>query len=822
MAEINPQTKLGGQTYPFLKRYQDWRIETFSPDSPDSLGEIIGKTDMSLRTVKDKVSDIYVMNRDGSIKTPEQLLSELKLEVSLKKGPFVLSKRLSRIFRPYFVSSFLKKVDIVRDPQMDTKLWDGAGLISRKLLLRLARYVKVDNPSRKKQIINELKHAKRVEFTFVSDVGQEKGHAYVVEDLEHDAILPLDIKTEVRLTSGETFVGIVPVHSRDYMNLDVQSHVNLHPFFKQEDLEEWLKYEADMFLMGLEIGSMDEILKRIDEVQETSGWFVKEYFASGGESMWFAGIIRSIAMQHANKIIHTNREHFRLPVPGGRYYLFSASVGQRIVPRGQIEIDPSSASAYVSDEDYPEIARILGGADQDDALWVFPFVDYDGKKRVLIWRSPNQLGEYFLLEPSDKSYTIPWAYPSGYLVWPEADSRKLPPRIDTMKTVYEDRIHRVYAKEEPYSIAAMNRGIYQMVANAGGLGMTCNVLMVSKATTGTIPDVLPARLEEIIDASQKTGDDLSEVKSWVMDYARRLVVRHTEIPSILVHRIQNLVGEKLAETIKTTEGHWLDHIVDMTRNHLIDYQEQMHRLMNKAIPPTEVLQAGSEYVQLAASIRNDYTRFVDKQLSANGKLTEEDFDQMREIVEGHLSRYDEEMQEFVLAGMVNRIYLSHRTGQISDGILWLLGKKDGDVRLPGVADKTLSMLRRVGVLSMLVDSPQGVMTYSRRPLVTNGEHVKINAVWFTEALRKRHYQRQADVPKEEANELKELVRKAAETGRYNQKFRVRTNADGRKVVLEDSGEIFGFVQRGHEAKVGETIEIQTATADDGNLFAIVV
>ena len=65
---------------------------------------------------------------------------------------------------------------------------------------------------------------------------------------------------------------------------------------------------------------------------------------------------------------------------------------------------------WVSLPDSPKemgIAGILGGADNDDALWVHPFTDKDGEQKVLAWRSPNQVGEYVVLRPTLDSHTLP-------------------------------------------------------------------------------------------------------------------------------------------------------------------------------------------------------------------------------------------------------------------------------------------------------------------------------------------------------------------------------------------------------------------------------
>jgi hypothetical protein len=68
---------------------------------------------------------------------------------------------------------------------------------------------------------------------------------------------------------------------------------------------------------------------------------------------------------------------------------------------------PSSAEAGEG------IAGILGGADNDDALRLHPFTDHDGERKVLAWRSLNQVGEYVVLKPTPDSRALPWTAAAG-------------------------------------------------------------------------------------------------------------------------------------------------------------------------------------------------------------------------------------------------------------------------------------------------------------------------------------------------------------------------------------------------------------------------
>jgi hypothetical protein len=97
-----------GATFPFLEQTERaWRIltrpvdETADPHPAHTFGLDIP----TLRWVNgNQVSDLYV---DGL--TTEQFLEATGLKLDMHKGGFVLSKRISRIMRPHFVSNFFDR-----------------------------------------------------------------------------------------------------------------------------------------------------------------------------------------------------------------------------------------------------------------------------------------------------------------------------------------------------------------------------------------------------------------------------------------------------------------------------------------------------------------------------------------------------------------------------------------------------------------------------------------------------------------------------------------------------------------------------------------
>jgi hypothetical protein len=534
---ITPSTPMGGAIYPFLNSTgRAWSIVSYLLDRPPSYPypQTFGLGEPTLRYVKDgKIEDVFV---DGM--TTADFMAKTGLALNMDKGGFVLSKRLSRIMRPYFVSgTFLSSSINVKYMELDDiqkKIWDGAGLISRSMVERLMIPPDV-SPAKRAALMEEIKTCRRVEFTLMTERGQDKGHALVCDNLEQDFVLPKDTKKEVRLTDGSAWVGVNFVHAHDEMRMDIQSLINLYPFLDEEKYAGWLADEGKLFVQAVESGRVDKAMSRIDSyttLADLEAWHMREYFASGGQALWSASITRNLMNQHLKRLNETTLEKMRLPIPGGCYYVLPIGVGQAAgvkhsIPRGEVRIDAKYATAWVNDEDWIEMADsptgqgirdILGGADNDDALWVHPFTDYDGGRRMLCWRSPNQAGEYVVLTPTKESRELAWKTAEGAITFPPGDSRLLFPRTDPVDRAYLGLIDPESAtglgKGNPYSIAVMGETIERAKANAGGLGMYCNLLMLTKALYGGLPKHPPAPLEDFIDSAVKTGADVSKGREW--------------------------------------------------------------------------------------------------------------------------------------------------------------------------------------------------------------------------------------------------------------------------------------------------------------------
>jgi hypothetical protein len=470
--------------YPFLANLSDWfitsrHIKAFTLESlrkifkgnynytslPEPCSDIgLSGFQCTLIWVKDsKVLSLY------SKYSTAEFLHMTGLNLSLANGPGLLSKRISRIFRPFRYHSFFSPGDIdIVFSDLDEDLYDGLGFVSKSFI---------------SNHFPDLLEYGRFEVTLMHEHGQEKGHVLIDENLSSDFLFPLSgRKVEVSLTD-KILVGLEPVKGKDHMRLDIQSLVNLHPFFSPEFLQTWLDDEATLFLHSISTGEVDQALSNLgifdtpDKMDSFKRWWLGDYLSSGGKLMWFPGTVRAFGRQHIKRIF-TDRRKLRFPIPGMRYYI-APDLQEQLTPQNHCMLRRANASLLVNSSDWKKIAGILGGADCDDAVWVLPFRDVSLGNRVLIWRSPNQVGEYILLKPAPGS--------DDFLHWPDLDASLLPPRIDEVMIQYDELKAFQVQAANGYSINAMMPAIWQAHINHGVLGGYCNVLLAAKALTGRLP-----------------------------------------------------------------------------------------------------------------------------------------------------------------------------------------------------------------------------------------------------------------------------------------------------------------------------------------------
>jgi hypothetical protein len=761
----------------------------------------------------------------------------------MERGGYVLSKRLSRVMRPYRFWGFFDAADVAIDhnPELDGRLWDGCGLVSRTFIERLAGRLELEERHRR-----ELLLTSRLEVTLLHAGGQDKGHALVVDDLAVDFLFPAgSSKRELALEDSQVFVGLVPVHHSDEMCLDIQSLINLHPFFKPEQLLVWMELESTLFLEGIESGRLADVMGRLygieseeearsgSALEEISSWHVGEYLASGGHPMWFAGIAKSLAKQHLNRLGRRERR-LRCPVAGGgRYYIFPAAVGGRDVPSGHVELDPAASTAWVNDQDCLNyIVDVLGGCDGDDALWVLPFTDYGDEKKVLAWRSPNQLGEYVLLRPTAISHTMRWAIPGGRTIaYPNMNSQLLPPRIDSVSYQYGELAEaddRSYPTTE-YSIGAMASTISQAATNQGVLGAFCNIALITKALYDRLPERLPATLEQVIDGSVKTGRSLMPVKAWTHMAAAAIVRQEKPVPTCLAERIRPLLGKKLQAQIVASDGHWLDALTAAMDLHAARYFADVEALATEAVPPLELFEHGRDWLHVGQELRAVYGRVIRDVAEADDAVDSAVFEAAREASEAYLAQWPEVQRSYVLLGAAAYIYAegSKNGVPVGDSVLWQLGERRArSGREPGIAQQMLAALRAIGLLGEPAWTSEGAVLFYEDPpcFRSAGVPVTINGTWFNllKATTPEAPAKMSQVSKAEREQAKARIADYV-TDRFVGMVLTTAVTDANRVITRTPrGNLFGYVQRNHElhAVRHDRWRIAWAMAVDGNVRAL--
>ena len=916
-----------GRSYALLEATgRDWRIITRPADEFDIFAEDpadrFGMEEPTLSWAKDgKAVHIYV---DGM--TTQDFLDQLGLEIDLKNTT-TTSKRLSRLFRPQAATAWFDAEDVsisyelsqpkfqrVTDPEnpeqtqvqwgtgsgselpaeVVEKVWDGAGVVSRDMLLKMIEQLP-DNmdPRLRAKTIRELRHAQRVEFTLMTDEGQLKGHAMVSENLSTDFVIPQDLKTQVKLKDGsQRYVAFEFPHGHDHMRLDVQSAVNLTPFWEGEQFIQWLQEDFEVFEQSVRTGNIAAGMAKIDRnttIEDLQQWALREFAASGGDINWSGSFIKSYMNSYIDRVdaLTDPDSKLKLPIPGGRYYVMPSMVGRRAnmpvqVARGEVFVDPDTQTAWVNDQDWIElqdgvsygqadvpmnerwgIAKILGGADHDDALWVHPFTDHDGENKMLLWRSPNEAGERVILKPAQQSTSLPWHTVNGDVHYPQADSRKLPERADRIQVLDRGLIDlnpqvndlpqsgsaglldlaQNAPKQDTPLHEAMRRAAERESINAALLGSVCNYQMVYKAVHGTHPPERPAPLEEVIDL-KKTGADGSAVAAWVWEKRKQLLDSQTPIPRLLADR----VSTRVQQAAKTDGTHWLDQIEDSINKHVNRVRDIRDEMVQQTRPPKELFDYAlerPELVQAGARLNQKYAGAVASMRNTarqeNREMRVDDWEAARQIAIAELNKTPPEDRGRVLLGSIASVYMSKEPG--NDGVAWLMGpKNEQGLRESGFAQQTIREMRKIGILSDLIPDPtgRGLIQYQspRRNSTTRSQTIGINGIWrnFFDMMAE-----QAHLPKfddwDTSTKQGKQARKAFAT-RATQKvedymqqvgsLELEVRAEdwkgaARKVVYSTrSGKKFGTIDKVDEDRyeVGQTFTITGSLAKDGNIRAI--
>jgi hypothetical protein len=599
------------------------------------------------------------------------------------------------------------------------------------------------------------------------DILRKRGKLNSVDELKPpDFLVPEDYKDHLSMTSDDYFISFKAPKTSSTMHLDIQSNINLGRFWSVEQKEQWLKEESEIFLHAIKTGDMGPALTRIDPTispEKLENWPLVEYGSGGGDPNWSQSIVRQLANQHLRalkqmeiqkpkigedgKLIRPE-DKLSLPIPGGRYYVFPAPIaraaGKNIqVAPGEAYVDKENGTVWVNEEDWGKmkdaapdrkdmsgtvkpwgLARVLGGMDNDDALWVQEFVDeVDGGTKLLIWRSPNAPGEYAVLNSHQDSNPIPWTRVNSEGQLEEvrhvsASTANLFPRIDHALEkgfikIEDNNISKAKPNDietaEKFTGDAFLDSMYEAAKrahkNGRTLGSYCNLMMIemaSRTITAGNPLILPCATEDVIDAVQKTGADTSKVQNFVDDRREKLMEFNKPIPKRLHQRLE-FKGLSATPTNGTDDLSRTDEFINRHRR---EFNIQAQDLAKTARPPHAVIQHGlsdPDAFQIGKDINSLWQqKYNEKQALAekqNRGISDSEWTEINQGVISILNEYagSPQKQSRILAGAWTSAYLNNT----KDSAIWALGPKNQDgTNTHGTFHMSVKMLQDLGLLDI--------------------------------------------------------------------------------------------------------------------------
>ncbi len=478
----------------------------------------------------------------------------------------------------------------------------------------------------------------------------------------------------------------------------------------------------------------------------------------------------------------------KLPITGARVYVMVKDVVEfagieTCVEPGHIQIMMEENIAVVHDEDWKGfLSEAWGGPDQDDALWIFPFVDEETEEVfILAWRSPNQLGEYALLKPATVG-CYEWA---GDMPVMNKDALVKAPNWRYLNLINDKRL---IGADKEYSPDTMIDLCEAYAENTGVLGAYCNILMVL-TSIGRLPEELPAPLELVIDSTVKTGASLKRVQDWINRTKERLIASGVEIPTAVAHR---LTAEA---SLPLTEDHWTDGIRAMVNREISKLMEEVEGIVANCTPPIEVVGLASNGAEYGSMIRRMYNEVI-----TQGE--EPDFDLAEQITQAMLDELDEQEQFEAMAWILVSAVME--------------GKSDASAWQRNTTSKvTMNMLRSLGLIGSIDERGEWSVP-ATTGIIVPAIPVTLNGVWFNMINSHGEYSSMSDVPKEIRAELKKIIERIEWSG---VKIEVKDIEGTDRKAAVCNGTLIGYISKSCSLRNGQYTMIKSK-AVDGNVVGM--
>ena len=248
---------------------------------------------------------------------------------------------------------------------------------------------------------SEVNIGDRLEITALTGSGLLKGHG-VVGDHDHtNVILFGDQYKPIVKGSTLSWFAVEPLHGSEEAFLDIQALVNLgNHVFPEQDLQGWISDAITTAVIKTRDTDLPALLKDTsvlikDPTKISSDKWSLRRMAMHDLKAILPVMVRKTYAFHRSGIRKLNNLRVRIPGAIRRYVTPDLS---GVVSEGSIAI--RGQSFFISKDDANWFHRLHGGSDSDDSFVLIPITE----NRVLLYRNPNQLGEWSVMEIGESGH----------------------------------------------------------------------------------------------------------------------------------------------------------------------------------------------------------------------------------------------------------------------------------------------------------------------------------------------------------------------------------------------------------------------------------
>lgn len=520
-----------------------------------------------------------------------------------------------------------------------------------------------------------------------------------------------NLKKEIEYHGGYRLIA-EPQGPKSSVITDEQTVINMPKLFRKSDLEFWLKEQYEIMF---EDAKNDRLLTDWKSVfvrqfsktdkhgaskkEQTPadleaqarvnyvGYRWKSMGLSITDSPW---LFKTLAISHARPLEH------RIPIP--------CSVYEQIIPESlarmagyDIQVEEGTIRRLseigvhvVNDFDWLEMYESHGGHDQDDFFKLFYRTmksgTKDGKKVVIVARSPNGYGEYSIFDYVEGEWHPKWKKSDGEIVtFPEVNGRNWPVRLSEAIRAGKVRYVGLPSANDPspkrsandeYSIDDFMADV-DTAMQGGNVGRFVNSSMLHSNALAKHRPIQVCSLESAIDGCTQTSNplDRTAIDAEAETILQEVIDSGAKVDHDLWHgRFENFA--KKHPEVETYRG-TLTHLNDLCKHYFNKYVERVTKYSQTEITLADPINKLGQRLRFRAypvfrnfnmSIYN--TNSGDLAQTA-GNISREEWDYIYGNVVNAIESYEriEDRHDFVIALYTVCMTEKNSAGRVSDQII---------------------------------------------------------------------------------------------------------------------------------------------------------